>query len=73
MIKQAASQILSGQIKLNPYRYGKTHSALTYSDFKDIFFFDAMLKENNYHKIKAIDKKTLLNLIKEKLDLDGDE
>ena len=32
-----------------------------------------MLKENNYHKIKSIDKKTLLTLIREKLDLDGEE
>ena len=72
LIKNAGSEILSGKIKLDPYTYGQ-QSSLTYSDFKDIFFFDAMLKENNYHKIKAIDKKTLLNLIKEKLDLDGDE
>ena len=72
LIKNAGSEILSGKIKLDPYTYGQ-QSSLTYSDFKDIFFFDAMLKENNYHKIKAIDKKTHLNLIKEKLDLDGDE
>ena len=72
LIKNAGSEILSGKIRLDPYTYGQ-QSSLTYSDFKDIFFFDAMLKENNYHKIKAIDKKTLLNLIKEKLDLDGDE
>ena len=72
LIKNAGSEILSGKIKLDPYAYGQ-QTSLTYSDFKDIFFFDAMLKENNYHKIKAIDKKTLLNLIKEKLNLDGDE
>lgn len=67
LIKQAASQILSGQIKLNPYRYGKTHSALTYSDFKDIFFFDAMLRQNQYHEINSLDKKDLISKIKEKL------
>lgn len=72
LIKNAGNDILSGKIELNPYSYGQ-QTSLTYSDFKDIFFFDAMLKENNYHKIKSIDKKTLLTLIKEKLDLDGEE
>ena len=72
LIKNAGNEILSGKIELNPYSYGQ-QTSLTYSDFKDIFFFDAMLKENNYHKIKSIDKKTLLTLIKEKLDLDGEE
>lgn len=72
LIKNAGNEILSGKIELDPYSYGQ-QTSLTYSDFKDIFFFDAMLKENNYHKIKSIDKKTLLTLIKEKLDLDGEE
>ena len=72
LIKNAGNEILSGKIELDPYSYGQ-QTSLTYSDFKDIFFFDAMLKENNYHKIKSIDKKTLLNIIKEKLDLDGEE
>lgn len=72
LIKNAGNEILSGKIELDPYSYGQ-QTSLTYSDFKDIFFFDAMLKENNYHKIKSIDKKTLLTLIREKLDLDGEE
>ncbi len=42
LIKSASSQILSGEIKLNPYRYGKGTSALTYSDYRDVFFFDSM-------------------------------
>lgn len=67
LIQQAASQILSGKIDLNPYRYGKTRSALTYSDFKDIFFFDAMLRQNKYHEITNMDKKELITKIKEKL------
>ncbi|QQP29418.1 PD-(D/E)XK nuclease family protein [Lactobacillus ultunensis] len=67
LIKEASSQILSGKIKLNPYKYGKTRSALTYSDFKDIFFFDAMLRQNQYHEISNMKKKELLTKIKEKL------
>ena len=67
LIEQAGHKILNGDIELNPYRYNKKTS-LQYSDFKDIFFFDAMLKENNYHKITSLKKKELLELIKEKLD-----
>lgn len=67
LIKDAASQILSGEIKLNPYKYGKGINALTYSDYRDIFFFDAMLKENKYHQVGSLSKKELLSKIKEKL------
>lgn len=66
LIKQAAEQILAGHLQLNPYSY-QNRTPLQYSDFKDIFFFDAMLKENNYHKINSLQKKDLLALIKEKL------
>lgn len=72
LIKEASSQILSGQIKLNPYRYGKSINALTYSDYRDIFFFDAMLKENKYHQIDNLTKQELITKIKNKLSL-GDK
>lgn len=67
LIKQASHQILNGEIKLNPYRYGKSQSALTYSDYRDIFFFDAMLRDNKYHEITGLSKKELLTKIKETL------
>lgn len=67
LIKEASSQILSGKISLNPYKYGKSQNALTYSDFKDIFFFDAMLRQNQYHEISNMKKKDLLAKIKERL------
>ena len=66
LIKQASSNILSGSIDLNPFKFGKNESALTYSFYRDIFFFDAMLN-NQYHEISSIDKKKLLTQIKEKL------
>ena len=52
---------------MNPYRQGKSKSALTYSDYKDIFFFDAMLRQNQYHEITRLSKKDLLSKIKERL------
>lgn len=67
LIKEASNQILSGKIELNPYRQGKSKSALTYSDYKDIFFFDAMLRQNQYHEITRLSKKDLLSKIKERL------
>ena len=67
LIRQASSQILSGKIELNPYRYGKAKNALTYSDYRDVFFFDAMLRQNQYHEINNLNKKELILKIKEKL------
>ena len=67
LIRQASNQILSGKIELNPYRYGKAKNALTYSDYRDVFFFDAMLRQNQYHEINNLNKKELILKIKEKL------
>lgn len=53
LINQAASDILSGKIELNPYKDGQ-RTALDYSQYKDIQFFDAMLPENDYHEINSI-------------------
>ncbi|MBP2057078.1 ATP-dependent helicase/nuclease subunit B [Lactobacillus colini] len=53
LINKAAGDILSGKIKLNPYKVGQ-RTALDYSQYKDIQFFDAMLPENNYHDITSI-------------------
>ena len=72
LIKEASSQILSGQVKLNPYRYGKSVNALTYSDYRDIFFFDAMLKENKYHQIDNLTRQELITKIQKKLSI-GDK
>ena len=62
LIKQAAQEILTGKIKLNPFRDGK-RTALNYSDYKDIFFFDPMLPENEYHDLSQI--KDVAQLIDE--------
>lgn len=70
LIQKASEEILSGKINLNPYRYGKSDSAqnaLTYSDFKDIYFFDAMLENNQYHEIKSMKKGELLSYIRQLL------
>lgn len=67
LIKHAANEILSGQIALNPYKYGQ-QTGLQYSDYKDIFFFDAMMPQNKYHIIKNLDKKAFFEQIKDDLE-----
>ena len=67
LINQAARDILSGKIDLNPYKKGQT-TALDYSQYKDVQFFDAMLPENDYHNIKKIgDVDELMKYIDEVL------
>ncbi len=68
LISQAGKTILSGELELNPYQYGKTSSALTYSDFKDIFFFDPMLPNNRYHMIENLAKPELMTKIRAALE-----
>lgn len=67
LIKQAAQDILNGKITLNPFKDGKK-TALNYSDYKDIFFFDPMLPENEYHDLPQIkDTSQLIDEINKKL------
>lgn len=68
LIKHAAISIMTGDIELNPYRYGKNLTGLMYSDFKDIYFFDAMMNQNNYHEIKRLKKQQLMPAIRERLE-----
>lgn len=63
-IKNAATQIFSGADQLNPAKWNQTTTALQYSPFKDIFQFDAMLPENNYHQLKSLSEKDVFNLLK---------
>lgn len=71
LVKQAADQILSGQIVLNPFRSGQQNQ-LAFSNYKDIYFFDPLLPQNSYHEIGSLHKQDLLTLIKNKLKEDKD-
>lgn len=67
LIKHAANKILTGDIELNPYKQNN-RTALQYSNYKDIFFFDAKLPQNKYHLIDSIDKNELLKHIRAVLE-----
>ena len=66
LIEDAASEILSGQIALNPFRQGN-NTGLAYSDYKDIFYFDQQLPTNSYRDLPSLKKADLLALIEQRL------
>lgn len=64
LIIDAGKQILSGQLKLNPYRLidGSTRqTGLDYTDYLDIYQFDSMLDQGLYHELDT-------RIAKEKFD-----
>jgi len=64
LVINAGNQILSGDLKLNPYRLltgSNRRTGLDYSDFLDVFQFDNMLDQQNYRDLNP-------NLAKEAFD-----
>jgi len=64
-IVNAPNRIFAGSVELNPARYNQKQTALQYSPYKDIFQFDAMLPDNNYHEIKLISNNKFFDSLKE--------
>lgn len=64
-IINAANKIFAGSVELNPARYSQKKTALQYSPYKDIFQFDAMLPDNNYHDIELPANKDFFKSLKE--------
>ncbi len=73
MIKAAALAIFSGELDLNPAKWPDNRTALQYSPFKPIMQFDAMLPENNYHQLKALDRAAVLAMLKAEQESKGDK
>ncbi|WP_334328681.1 PD-(D/E)XK nuclease family protein [Companilactobacillus sp. HBUAS59699] len=72
LITKAGEKIYSGKLNLNPYRDYQLKTGLTYSDYRPIFEFDAMLPENDYHEIIKYKKIDVLKRIENILE-DGEE
>lgn len=64
LIRQAALQIFAGADALNPALWPNGRSALQYSPFKSIFQFDALLPENNYHRLDPLSPLDILSTLK---------
>jgi ATP-dependent helicase/nuclease subunit B len=62
---EAGRRIFEGELNLNPIQKSDNTTALTYSPYKEIMQFDAMLPENNYNIIEKIDKDEVLKRIEE--------
>jgi len=66
-IQKAGNQIVSGEIKLNPSYKGNQRIACQYCPFRSVCKFDAMLKENNYHRLEKLSKEEVLKRMEEEL------
>lgn len=66
-IQEAGNQIVSGEIKLNPTYKDNQRIACQYCPFRSVCKFDAMLKENNYHRLEKLSKEEVLKRMEEEL------
>ncbi|MGG5369123.1 PD-(D/E)XK nuclease family protein [Enterococcus sp. AZ196] len=66
-IQKAGNQIVSGEIKLNPTYKDNQRIACQYCPFRSVCKFDAMLKENNYHRLEKLSKEEVLKRMEEEL------
>ena len=66
-IQKAGNQIVSGEIKLNPTYKDNQRIACQYCPFRSVCKFDAMLKENNYHRLEKLSKDEVLKRMEDEL------
>ncbi|MEG1503467.1 MAG: PD-(D/E)XK nuclease family protein [Enterococcus sp.] len=66
-IQQAGDQIVSGEIKLNPTYKDNQRIACQQCPFRSVCKFDAMLKENNYHRLEKLSKEEVLKRMEDEL------
>ena len=65
LMKNAAENIVTGNITLNPYKKSSGEKACTFCPFRSLCTFDVMLAQNEYHEIPTLSKEEILNEIKE--------
>lgn len=71
---EAGNKIIGGDIALNPAYQGKERIACRYCPFRSVCDFDAMLQENNYHRIEQLSKKEVISrLINDEKGGEADE
>lgn len=66
-IQKAGNQIISGDIKLNPTYKDNQRIACQQCPFRSVCKFDAMLKENNYHRLEKLSKEEALKRMEDEL------
>lgn len=65
LMKNAAENIVTGEIFLNPYKKSSGEKACNFCPFRSLCGFDVMLAQNDYHEIPNLPKSEILNEIKE--------
>ncbi len=63
--RSAGEKLYSGKIDLNPAYRDKQRIACGRCPFRSVCTFDAMLKENNYHRIEKMNKEEVLDKMTE--------
>ena len=65
-MSDGGNRILSGEIELNPsYKMKDKKRACQFCPFRSICNFDAMLPENNYHRIENLTKEEIIERMQE--------
>ena len=67
IIKQISNEILSGDIRINPYYNKEKKTPCENCKYKTICDFNPRYKGNNYNYIKYLDKQEILEKIKEEV------
>lgn len=67
LIKKAGREIISGEVKLNPYE-NKLGSACRFCSFRSICQFDPLFVENNYRRLQPLEQEEVLKKIAEQVD-----
>ena len=65
LMKNAAENIVTGEIFLNPYKKSSGEKACNFCPFRSLCGFDVMLAQNDYQEIPNLPKSEILNEIKE--------
>ncbi|BCA85869.1 ATP-dependent helicase/deoxyribonuclease subunit B [Enterococcus saigonensis] len=65
LMKNAAENIVTGEITLNPYKKNNGEKACNFCPFRSLCGFDVMLTQNDYHEIPNLSKSKILEDIKE--------
>ena len=68
IIKDISTEIMHGNIDISPYYKGKKKPC-DYCKYKSICGFDTANSNNNYNYINELEKNAVLEMIKEKVDI----
>ncbi|KMO52715.1 hypothetical protein PZ00_10935, partial [Lacticaseibacillus rhamnosus] len=60
LIIDAATQILAGDIALEPFQYGQSSTIVSRSDYQSIMLFDPATGFDHYHHVPKLKRKDVI-------------